>query len=343
MNSSYIQSQAVSKTFSGHAALDSFSLDAKEGEFLSLLGPSGCGKTTLLRIIAGLENQDSGLISIGGRSMQGVPSAERGVGIVFQSYALFPNMTALENAGFGLRARGVPNSERNQKSLAMLERVGLQQCIDKYPSQLSGGQQQRLALARALVLEPRILLLDEPFSALDAKVRFQLRLQVREMQRSLGITTILVTHDQEEAMMVSDRIALMNQGRLAQVGSPMDLYSNPSNQFVADFIGTINFIPQTSLSSTGDANLIYGIRPEHWELQAHSKEHVALNVHLVDVEFRGSSIRFVMDCCADRILADITPAQYDIQRHVPGASLQIFAPAERILRLQNGVNAGFGL
>ncbi|WP_460128548.1 ABC transporter ATP-binding protein [Thermococcus prieurii] len=217
-------------------------LSVKDGEFLTLLGPSGCGKTTTLRIIAGLEKPDSGRVLFGGTDVTGLEPNERNIGIVFQDYALFPHMTVFKNIAFGLEMRKLPRAEVERRVRWALELVGLEGLENRYPEQLSGGQQQRVALARALVIEPEVLLLDEPLSNLDAKIRERLRSEIRRIQRELGITTVYVTHDQEEAMVVSDRIAVMNVGRVEQIGEPLELYYKPRTEFVARFLGTSNIL-----------------------------------------------------------------------------------------------------
>ncbi|WP_456421987.1 ABC transporter ATP-binding protein [Thermococcus sp.] len=217
-------------------------LRVREGEFLTLLGPSGCGKTTTLRIIAGLEKPDSGRVFFGDRDVTGLEPYERNIGIVFQDYALFPHMTVFKNIAFGLEMKKLPRNEVERRVNWALELVGMRGLENRYPEQLSGGQQQRVALARALVVEPEVLLLDEPLSNLDAKIRERLRSEIRRIQRELGITTIYVTHDQEEAMATSDRIAVMNVGRIEQVGEPLELYYKPRTEFVARFLGTSNIL-----------------------------------------------------------------------------------------------------
>lgn len=234
-----LQVAGVSKRFGKTHVLTNVSLQVIEGEFVCILGPSGCGKTTLLRVIAGLETPDDGRVVLGGEDMTRTPTAGRGIGIVFQSYALFPNLTALQNVMFGIRRKDI---DARRKALDLLDAVGLADSAPKYSSQLSGGQQQRVALARALAPEPSILLLDEPLSALDAKVRQSLRKEIRRLQQHLGITAVMVTHDQEEALTMSDRVVIMHNGRLAQFASPEEIYRLPSTQFVADFIGTMNFL-----------------------------------------------------------------------------------------------------
>ncbi|MGC8626159.1 MAG: ABC transporter ATP-binding protein [Acidimicrobiales bacterium] len=229
--------------FASTKALDGFSIDIGPGELLALLGPSGCGKTTVLRVLAGLETAASGRVLLDGQDVGAVPAQRRNIGMVFQSYSLFPNMTVLENVAFGLRLRKVVSLQRKARALSLLEMVELSEMADRYPHQLSGGQQQRVALARALAIEPRVLLLDEPLSALDAKVRVQLREQIRALQRRLAITTVFVTHDQDEAMSIADRVAVMRAGRLEQVAPPVELYAEPQTAFVAEFVGTMNRLP----------------------------------------------------------------------------------------------------
>src|SRR5207302_10954741 len=226
-------------------ALDGIEIALGEGEFLSLLGPSGCGKTTALRLVAGFDRPDDGRIVVDGRDVTSVAPNKRDMGMVFQAYSLFPNMTAKQNVAFGLRIRGRNRAGREGRVTDLLELVGLGHAVDRYPHQLSGGMQQRVALARALAIEPRVLLLDEPLSALDAKVRVQLREEIRRIQLELGITTLYVTHDQEEALSVSDHVAVMYGGRIEQMGSPAEMYSAPATPFVAEFIGTMNRLEGT--------------------------------------------------------------------------------------------------
>ncbi|GEB45228.1 MULTISPECIES: ABC transporter ATP-binding protein [Microbacterium] len=232
----------IEKSFGSHTALRGVSLDIRPGEFVALLGPSGCGKTTLLRALSGLDRIDAGRILIDEQDVSGVPVNRRDIGMVFQSYSLFPHMTVQQNVEFGLRMRRVDAARRAARAREVLEMVGLGDRGGRYAHQLSGGQQQRVALARALVTRPRVLLLDEPLSALDAKVRVQLREQIRRLQRDLGITTVFVTHDQEEALAVADRVAVMNDGVIEQIGTPEDLYRRPVSPFVADFVGLSNML-----------------------------------------------------------------------------------------------------
>ena len=232
--------QGVRKVFGATVALEELSLSVASGELVSLLGPSGCGKTTALRIVAGFEAPTSGDLLVDGADFVGVPAAKRNMGMVFQAYSLFPNMTARQNVEFGMRMRKKPRVECRKRAEELLGLVGLAERVGNYPHELSGGQQQRVALARALAIEPAILLLDEPLSALDAKVRVELRQQIRQVQTRLGITTLYVTHDQEEALSISDRIAVMSQGNLEQVGAPADIYRSPRTEFVASFVGLMN-------------------------------------------------------------------------------------------------------
>jgi putative spermidine/putrescine transport system ATP-binding protein len=240
-----LQIQELHKRFGDVVALRHLDLTISSGEFVSLLGPSGCGKTTALRIIAGFEHPDGGRVVVEGKDITSTPANRRDMGMVFQAYSLFPNMTARQNVEFGLRIRKVSSADRSRRAAELLELVGLSAAADRYPHQLSGGQQQRVALARALAIEPRVLLLDEPLSALDAKVRVQLREEIRRIQTQLGITTLYVTHDQEEALSVSDRVVVLSQGQIEQVGTPADIYGAPRTVFVAEFIGTMNRIEGT--------------------------------------------------------------------------------------------------
>jgi ABC-type Fe3+/spermidine/putrescine transport system ATPase subunit len=239
----HLSLENLRKAFGAKDVLNDVSLDVEAGELLAILGPSGCGKSTLLRVVAGLLRADRGTVRIAGRKMDGVPSRDRGIGFVFQDYALFPKMTVRDNVAFGLRVRGVPPGDRNRKTSERLELVGLAEEADHPVETLSGGQRQRVALARALAVSPSLLLLDEPLSALDIKVRERLRREISAVQKKVGITTLFVTHDQEEAMEVGNRIAVMNDGRLEQVASPREVYQAPSTEFVAKFIGEVNILP----------------------------------------------------------------------------------------------------
>jgi putative spermidine/putrescine transport system ATP-binding protein len=241
----FLELQNLHRDFGTVKALDGIEIELGEGEFLSLLGPSGCGKTTALRIVAGFDRPDEGRVVVDGKDVTNVAPSKRDMGMVFQAYSLFPNMTAAQNVEYGLRLRRQDKATRRLRVNELLELVGLSQAGDRYPHQLSGGMQQRVALARALAIEPRVLLLDEPLSALDAKVRVQLREEIRRIQLELGITTLYVTHDQEEALSVSDHVAVMYGGRIEQMGSPAEMYSSPATPFVAEFIGTMNRLEGT--------------------------------------------------------------------------------------------------
>ena len=246
-----ISVENLTKRFGPLAVVSEVTLSIEEGELFTLLGPSGCGKTTLLRLVAGFYTPDAGVIRFNERVVNAVPPHERGIGMVFQNYALWPHMTVSENVSYGLKLRKVSTSEIAERVRGVLQKVGLTGLGDRYPGQLSGGQQQRVALARALVLNPQILLLDEPLSNLDAKIRVQVRAEIRKLQKELGITTIYVTHDQEEALTLSDRIAVFNQGKVFQVGPPKALYERPATRFVADFIGINNLVEGTVRSVEG--------------------------------------------------------------------------------------------
>jgi ABC-type Fe3+/spermidine/putrescine transport system ATPase subunit len=245
MTSATIRLDDVTKTFDGRVlAVDGVTLDIAAGEFFSLLGPSGCGKTTSLRMIAGFELPDSGRVHVAGQDITDLPVHKRDMGMVFQSYALFPHRTVAENVAFGLRMREVPKPEIERRVKAALAQVALTGLEERKPGQLSGGQQQRVALARALVVEPRVLLCDEPLGALDRKLRQQMQFELKELQKRLGVTLVFVTHDQEEALAMSDRIAVMNHGKVEQVGAPTEIYERPRTRFVADFIGEINILEE---------------------------------------------------------------------------------------------------
>jgi len=247
------------KAYGDFKAVAGISLDIRKGEFFTLLGPSGCGKTTLLRMIAGFNTIDEGTISFGGRVINGVPAHKRGIGMVFQNYAIFPHLTVAENVAYGLKARKVPARDIAPRVRTALEMVQIDALAGRRPNELSGGQQQRVALARAFVIEPSVLLMDEPLSNLDAKLRVQMRTTIKKLQRKLGITTVYVTHDQEEALSISDRIAVMKDGRIMQVGEPTQIYKKPENAFVAGFIGVSNFLDcQVDGQDPGNATLLIG-------------------------------------------------------------------------------------
>lgn len=256
----FLELTNINKLFvQGHYAVDNFNLNVESGEFISFLGPSGCGKTTTLRMIAGFETPTSGSIKINGVEISNKPPNQRQIGMVFQSYALFPNMTIAGNIGFGLMIAGKKSDEIKSRAKQMLDLIHLPNYGDRYPYQLSGGQQQRVALARALAIQPQLLLLDEPLSALDAKIRVELRSEIRRIQRELGITTVYVTHDQEEALSLSDRIVVMNSGKIEQVGTPFEIYNFPTTAFTASFVGQLNLIPITVADAASGISTFNGI------------------------------------------------------------------------------------
>ncbi|MFC5469274.1 ABC transporter ATP-binding protein [Cohnella suwonensis] len=270
MNPSYLELLGIRKTFGDALVLDDVDFTMREGELVTLLGPSGCGKSTLLRCIAGLSDLDGGRIRLGGRELTNVPPKAREVGMVFQSYALFPNLTVEGNIEYGLKMRGVGSAERKKRSEELLALVDLEEKRNAYPRHLSGGQQQRVALARSLAVQPKLLLLDEPLSALDAKIRKNLRAEIREIQKRLKMTTIFVTHDQEEALTLSDRICVMNKGRIVQDGTPETIYSEPRTEFVARFIGSYNVLSRAEAvrlfgAEVGEADS-FALRPESVKL-----------------------------------------------------------------------------
>lgn len=272
----YLRIVDIRKTFGDLIALRGITLDVSEGEFVCFLGPSGCGKTTLLRIIAGLEQQNTGRIIQAGQDISRLPPRERDFGIVFQSYALFPNLSAAKNIAYGLENRRLPKERIKARVDELLHLIGLPEIGYKYPSQMSGGQQQRIALARALATSPGLLLLDEPLSALDARVRVALRLEIKQLQRRLGVTTIFVTHDQEEALVMADRIVVMSSGKIEQVGNPSQIYSAPATAFVADFVGVMNFLP--AHAGPGAKHVSVGDNVVHCESEHGYADHQAVIV-----------------------------------------------------------------
>ncbi len=341
----------LSKKFGDFTALAGISLDVFEGEFVCFLGPSGCGKTTLLRAIAGLDIQSRGRIEQNGRDISGLPPADRDFGIVFQSYALFPNLTVERNIGYGLENRKTPRSRINERVSELLELVGLPDQGRKYPAQLSGGQQQRVALARAMATSPGLLLLDEPLSALDARVRVHLRGEIKDLQRRLGVTTVMVTHDQEEALTMADRIVVMNHGVVDQVGTPQEIYSRPSTLFVADFIGSMNFL-QGRVTGTGSVavgelnltcntndvppgtNATIAIRPE--DVNAHDVEQSGnvVQAEIRKIGYMGSFLRAELGGGAfadQRLQADFSMNLARRKCVEVGMKLPIWLPAERLL------------
>ena len=302
----------VSKEFGGTTAVEDFNLDVEQGEFVSFLGPSGCGKTTTLRMVAGFETPTAGTITINGVDVTNNAPNQRNVGMIFQAYALFPNMTVAQNIGFGLRIRKESESAIKDRVAEMLSLIHLESKADSYPYQLSGGQQQRVALGRALANQPQVLLLDEPLSALDAKIRVQLRSEIRAIQKKMGITAVFVTHDQEEALSISDRIVVMYEGKIEQVGSPFEVYNFPKTAFVANFVGTLNtasaevvdpvkgilsmdgvkFVSAENLQDRkkGDA-VKFSIRPERFSFASEIKKDNVLDCTIENITFLGSVVR----------------------------------------------------
>ena len=279
----------IKKVYDKNIALNGVSLDIRPGEFVCLLGPSGCGKSSLLRIIAGLDRPDEGSVYINDRNVTRLPPQRRNFGIMFQSYALFPNLTAFENVAYGLRNKKIKTRDADERVNRLFEMIKLSNAKNKLPAQMSGGEQQRVALARALATEPDFLLLDEPLSALDAKVRLSLRKQICAIQREMGLTTIMVTHDQEEALTMADRIVVMNKAEVMQCGTPEEVYQTPESPFVADFIGSINFISKRKdhIYQADDDSGVFAIRPEKIHLRKQPEENSVRGV-IEDIEFRGS-------------------------------------------------------
>jgi iron(III) transport system ATP-binding protein len=293
----YLSIVGLKKSFRKHEVLRNINLQVEKGEFVCFLGASGCGKTTLLRIIAGLERMDEGDIVVDGRNISRLRPSKRNLSMVFQSYALFPNMTAFQNVEYGLRKKIKDKEKRKELVELMLALVGLSDVRKKYPDQLSGGQQQRVSLARALVIEPDLLLLDEPLSALDPKVRESLRGEIKATHDKLRITTIMVTHDQEEAITMGDKLAVMNEGEIVQFGTPIEVYRAPRDYFVADFVGKINFL-------TDKKNVTWMIRPEDVECYTEPREGTLAGT-IANIEFRGPFYRLTVALSRHTILIDL--------------------------------------
>jgi spermidine/putrescine ABC transporter ATP-binding subunit len=287
----YLEIHRLTKSFNGNRVLDQIDIELEQGTFLSLLGPSGCGKTTTMRLIAGFERQDEGTISVGGQVVDRLPPYKRNMGMVFQSYALFPHMTVAQNVAYGLEQRNMSRAEIRKEVAKALEMVQLTGYESRKPRQLSGGQQQRVALARALVTKPSLLLLDESLSALDKNLRAAMQIELRLIQKEIGITTIFVTHDQEEAMTLSDRIAVMNGGRIEQIGTPRDIYETPANTFVAGFVGHSNFLKGRFLGGSGDKAAFRLENGEQWAVPVRSGGAEAYAGKTVVVSVRPERIR----------------------------------------------------
>ncbi|HET7136305.1 MAG TPA: ATP-binding cassette domain-containing protein [Casimicrobiaceae bacterium] len=321
----YLTLRGIRKSFDDIVALDDVSLDVDEGEFVCFLGPSGCGKTTLLRIIAGLEAPDAADIRIAGRNLADIPARERNFGIVFQSYSLFPNMTVARNIAYGLECRKWARGDVRRRVDEMLALVSLADHAGKLPHQLSGGQQQRVAIARAIAPNPAVLLLDEPLSALDAKVREELRAEIKDLQSRLRITTIMVTHDQHEAMEVADRIVVMNEGRIEQTGRPVELYERPANRFVAGFVGRMNVMRDVH------GHRIAGIRPEHVELVNGSGMQADCRpARVARAVFLGSITRATLQVDGQTLTIELPGRRDEL---VPGRDVAIRIPPAALLHL----------
>ena len=325
-----VRLEDLSRHYGPVVALDHLDLTLEPGELIALLGPSGCGKTTTLRLLAGLEDADTGRITVGGRDITGLSAAKRDMGMVFQAYSLFPHMTVRQNVAFGLRLRKVSAAQRDKRALEMLDLVGLSVQADRYPHQLSGGQQQRVALARALAIEPQVLLLDEPLSALDAKVRAQLRDEIRRIQLDVGITTLFVTHDQEEALAIADRVGVMREGRLEQLAPPTEVYSRPATSFVAEFVGLSNRLAGEVRGGevivrgcrlplverdTPDGQVVALVRPEAVSLASNAPEPGTeagsgpLTGTVIAITFLGATSRVTVDLGDTRVMAQLPTSE----------------------------------
>jgi putative spermidine/putrescine transport system ATP-binding protein len=349
----FLELEDVQKKFAQATAVEHFQLRVERGEFVSFLGPSGCGKTTTLRMIAGFESPSAGAIRVDGVDVTRKPPNQRNVGMVFQSYALFPNMTVADNIGFGLRVAKRPPAQIKERVAEMLELIRLPALGTRYPYQLSGGQQQRVALARALAIQPQVLLLDEPLSALDAKIRVSLRHEIRGIQRALGITTIYVTHDQEEALSMSDRIVVMSEGHVEQIGTPFEIYNFPKTSFVASFVGTLNILRgpvvdpvrgviaidgREIIASRGFEDARVGdirsvaLRPEVVTLEAGAGAGNRMEGTVEDVNFLGSIVRIRVRFAENAISLD-TFNNPNLAPPQPGRSVVVTFPREAVLAL----------
>ena len=352
MTDDFLRVEAIVKRFGSTTVVHGVDLGFAKGEFVSLLGPSGCGKTTILRMIAGFERPTSGRIVVEDADITNVHPNQRKIGMVFQAYALFPNMNVAGNIGFGLKVQGTPRRDIDARVAEMLELIGLSGYEKRFPFELSGGQQQRVALARALAPRPRMLLLDEPLSALDAKIRVALREQIRQIQRELGITTIFVTHDQEEALSISDRIVVMNAGRVEQIGAPFEIYNHPETRFVATFVGQLNTLdakvtdaaakqvsidgqsitlPSLPTTAKSGDTIALTMRPEAVTLAADGRD-IVLSGKVAEISFLGSVIRLKVDLGGNTLDLDI----FNDQRTPPpehGAPVKVGIASSDILVL----------
>lgn len=353
----------VGRRFGRVIALDGITLRVRRGEFFSLLGPSGCGKTTLLRLLAGLDWPDSGEIRLGGRPATDLPAHRRPVNTVFQSYALFPHLSVRDNVAFGLRMKRIPAPERERRVAAVMELTRITDLADRRPAQLSGGQKQRVALARALVNEPEVLLLDEPLAALDADLRRRLQAELKALQRRLGITFIHVTHDQQEALALSDRLGLLRAGRLEQVGTPRELYERPRTRFVAEFLGACNLLPARRVSRPGDARTVFetelgplewtgplpgtapetvtlAIRPEHIELgrgdgAGEADAAPRLSGRVLESVFTGAETRYLVEVRGQRLRVQVSNTAGNGSPCQPGEAVWLRLPPEAVHVLED--------
>lgn len=337
---------SIRKTFGQSVALEDFTINVTSGELICLLGPSGCGKTTALRILAGFEKADSGSITVDGQDISTIAVEKRNFSMVFQDYSLFPNMTARQNIDFALKSRKFPSQERPAIIDRMLGITALEDQADKFPHQMSGGQKQRVALARSIATSPRVLLLDEPLSALDAKVRESLREEIRQLQREIGVTTVFVTHDQHEALAIADRVAVMSNGRLEQIATPRELYERPSNAFVATFIGSINRVPATgtddgrwqvlgrtvdgSETSQSGSTTTVGVRPEDISVERNPEG----SAHIVGLSFLGPVTRVQIDDGGEQLInADVLSAESRELEEGSRVSLRLRPDVSRVVLL----------
>ncbi|WP_457090195.1 ABC transporter ATP-binding protein [Microvirga sp. P5_D2] len=349
--------QGLAKSYKDVRVLESIDLKIESGEFFTLLGPSGCGKTTLLRTIAGFQHQDRGEIIVNGERIDHKPAHKRDIGMVFQDYAVFPHLTVADNVAFGLKARSLPKSEIEARVAETLKMVRLDGYQNRLPAEMSGGQQQRIGLARAMAIRPTLLLMDEPLSNLDAKLRIELREDIRDIQRRLGITTIYVTHDQEEALAVSDRICVMNKGNVEQIGTPFEIYRKPLRRFAATFVGTMNFLPgklenghllisghRIAYPATASGAVEVAIRPENVLLagMAHEGEAIALKGLVEKVTFLGREAHYTLKTDAGEIVAQVADPAHDFIT-MEGREVDIRLPLQKIVLFrENGdvIDAG---
>ena len=346
MSPGYLELNGLSKAFGHNAVLDTFSLSMAKGEFITLLGPSGCGKTTLLRLVAGLLRPDAGTVHVGGRDLTRLPAHKRNVGIVFQSYALFPHLNVRENIAFGLKAKGTPREAIERDVAEALKLVRLEEYGERSVKQLSGGQQQRVSLARAMVTKPAVMLLDEPFSALDRKLRETMQIETRQILRRSGATAIFVTHDQEEALVLSDRVVVMNQGRVEQIGDPKTVYAKPASAFVLNFVGQALRLHGTAEGSSGvrtavglvrapgafrqGQEVMAAVRPEAVELGVAGHDHNGAVLRVREIVFLGSKTQVLFESQGEDVLVAELPGAPPPEVR-PGASVAVRWPVAATL------------